>query len=245
MDTTLATAPASKDTLQVEAVTWAERASGLRIVDNASCLQASHLLRSIKGLRTDIANWFAPHVDAAMETKRKAESARKALVDEKERMEAPLVDAETIIKRSLLTWEHEQEQKRQDEERHLQAEADRRAEAIALEAAAALEMAANQSGNADMLQEANELLMQPTEAPIVSVAKTTPKVQGIVYRDNWRAHESINVKALAAAIVDGSASSTFLIPNMAALHNFARATKGTQSVPGVKFFNDRQIAARG
>jgi hypothetical protein len=37
---------------------------------------------------------------------------------------------------------------------------------------------------------------------------------------------------------------TFLIPNMTAINQFARATQGAQPVPGVKFFNDRQIAAR-
>lgn len=236
---------ASNTDLEKESTTWAARAREVSIVDTESCKQASLLLRSIKGLRTDIANWFAPHIDAAMETKRTAEAARKALVDEKERMEAPLVQAETVVKRALLTYETEQERIRQDEERRLQAEADRRAEAIALEAAAAMELQANASGDAGMLQEANDLLMQPTEAPVVSVAKTTPKVQGIVYRDNWKAHESVNIRALAAAVADGTVSPMFLIPNMSALNKLASATKGTQSVPGVRFWNDRQIAARG
>jgi hypothetical protein len=242
--TTELTAP-TKDTLQHESSEWSARAKDVRVTDSESCKQASLLLRSIKGLRTDIANWFAPHVDAAMETKRKAEAARKALVDERDRMEAPLVEAETVIKRALLTYETEQERRRQDEERRLQAEADRRAEAIALEAAAALELQANATGDAGMLQEANDLLTQPTEAPVVSVAKTLPKVQGVVYRDNWKAHESVNVRALAAAVADGSVSPTFLIPNMSALNKVASATKGTQTIPGVKFWNDRQIAARG
>lgn len=236
---------ASKTDLERESATWADRARGLSITDNASCVQASHLLRSIKGLRTDIANWFAPHIDAAMETKRKAEAGRKGLVDEKDRMEAPLVEAEGVIKRTLLAWETEQECIRRDEERRLQAEADRRAEAIALEGAAALELEANRTGNVEMLQEAHDILSQPTEAPIVAVRPTMPKVQGVTYRDNWKAHDDVNIRVLAAAVVEGSVSTTFLTPNMTALNNFARATKGTQSVPGVKLFNDRQIAARG
>jgi hypothetical protein len=59
-----------------------------------------------------VQQWFAPHIEAAMETKRKAEAARKALADERDKMEAPLVDAETILKRSLLTYETEQERLR-------------------------------------------------------------------------------------------------------------------------------------
>jgi hypothetical protein len=58
-----------------------------------------------------VQHWFAPHIEAAMETKRKAEAARKALADERDRMEAPLVEAETILKRSLLAYEAEQEER--------------------------------------------------------------------------------------------------------------------------------------
>lgn len=236
---------ASKQTLADESLTWAARARGLSIVDAASCVAASQLLRSVKGLRTEIANWFAPHIEAAQEIKRKADAARKALVDEKDRMEAPLVDAEAVIKRSLLAYESEQEQRRRDEERRLQAEAQRHADALALEAAAALELEANASGDAGMLQEAHELLSQPSEAPVVSVAKQMPKVDGVTYRDQWKAHPGINVRALAGAVAAGTAPETFLAPNLTAINQFARATQGAQPVAGVRFFNDRQIAAKG
>lgn len=241
----LSLTPPSKDSLQAEAQTWASKAAGLRIQDAASCIDASHFLRSIKGIRSDIQRWFEPHVEAAMATKRKAEEARKALTDERDRMEAPLVAAEQQVKRALLAYETEQEQQRLEEQRRLQAEANRRAEAIALEAAAVLERQANAAGDAGMLQEAHELLAQPTEAPVVIVKPSMPKVQGVMYRDNWKASEQVDVRALARAVGDGSASVTYLTPNMTALNQTARATQGTQPVPGVKFYNDRQIAAKG
>lgn len=234
-----------KADLEREAVTWTERAKGFRITDAASCVNASHLLRSIKGLRTEVANWFAPHLDAAMETKRKAEAARKGLADERDRMDAPLIEAETAIKRTLLTWEDEQERIRRAEERRLQAEAQREAETVTLAAAAALEREAAACGDETMRQEAEEILAQPIDAPVVSVATLMPKVQGVTYRDNWKAHLEVDVRKLAAAVAAGTVSPTFLTPNAVALNNFARATKGTQAVPGVKFWNDRQIAARG
>src|SRR3954471_10541885 len=126
----LSLVPATKDTLQVEASSWAAKAAQLSITDAASCVDASHFLRSIKGVRGDIQRWFEPHIDAAMETKRKAEIARKALADERDRMEAPLVAAEAHVKRALLVWEEAQEQRRQAEEAALQAEAQRRAETV-------------------------------------------------------------------------------------------------------------------
>ncbi len=239
------TTPATKDGLATEAQSWAVRARSLTIIDRDSCLQASQLLRSIKGLRSQIQQWFEPHIEAAMETKRKADQARKALVDEKDRMEAPLVDAEGVIKRSLLTFETEQERLRLVEEARLQAEANAEAERVTLEAAAALEREAVASGDAEMLQEAQDILSQPIDAPVVSVARSVPKVQGITYRDQWKAHPDIDVRKLARAVADGTASPTFLTPNLTAINQFARGTQGAQPVPGIRFFNDRQIAARG
>lgn len=243
------TTPATKDTLAVEAQSWAARARGLSITDRESCVNASTFLRSIKGLRAQIQQWFEPHVEAAMETKRKAEAARKALTDERDRMEAPLVDAEGIVKRALLTFENEQERLRREEEQRLQAEAQKEAERATLEAAAALEMDANQMRSPqvaeEMRQEALDILAQPIDAPVVSVAKMMPKVQGVTYRDQWKAHQDIDIKALARAVASGLVPSTFLTPNLTAINQFARSTQGTSPVPGVKFWNDCQIAARG
>lgn len=236
---------AGKTELEQETATWAQRARTLSITDAASCVQASYLLRSIKGLRTEIANWFSPHLEAASETKRKAEAARKGLADERDRMEAPLVEAESLVKRTLLAWETEQERLRRAEEQRLQAEAQREAEEQTLNAAAALEREAVATGDAEMLQEATDILEQPIDAPVVSVAKFVPKVQGITYRDQWKAHPEINVRQLAAAVASGAVPATFLTPNMTAINQFARSTQGTQPVAGIKFWNDRQIAARG
>jgi hypothetical protein len=236
----------SKEVLQEEATRWSVKAQSLPpIVDAESCTNASHLLRSVKGLRAEIAAWFAPHLEAATETKRKAEAARKGLADEKERMEAPLVAVETKVKQQLIAWEAEQEAVRRAEERRLQELARVEAETRQVEAAAALEREGHAAGDAGMLQEAADILEQPIEAPVVSVGKLTPKVHGIVYRDNWKAHPEINIKALAAAVAAGTAPVTFLLPNLTAINQWARATQGSQDIPGVRVFNDRQIAARG
>jgi hypothetical protein len=235
----------TKDALAAETQSWASRARGLVVNDRQSCENASLLLRSIKTLRGQVQTWFAPHLDAAMETKRKAEAARKGLADEQARMEAPLIDAEGVLKRSLLEWEAQEEKARLAEEARLQADAQRQAEAVTLAAAAAMEREAVETGNAEMLAEAQDILEQPIEAPVVVVAKQVPKVQGVTYRDNWKAHPEVNVKALAAAVAAGTAPVTFLTVNMTAINQFARATHGAQPVPGVRFFKDRTIAARG
>lgn len=236
---------AAKANLNDDAQTWAARAREVRIVDADSCTRASELLKSIKGLRLQISRWFEPHVEAAMETKRKAEAARKALADERDRMEAPLVDAEQRVKRALLDYEAEQERLRQAEERRLQEEAQRQAEAVTLAAAAEMEAEAARTGDAALRAEAENLIEQPTEAPAVSVARTVPTTKGVTYRDRWKAHPTVDVKALAAAVARGQAPLNFLTPNMTAINAYAVATKGTQTVPGVRWINDREIAVRG
>lgn len=238
-------APPSKDTLAVDARSWSEKARALTITDDTSCVNASFLLRSIKGVRADIQRFFAPHIDAAKETKRKADEARAALVSEMDRMEAPLVLAENTIKSNLLAFETKREQERAAQERRLQEEARKHAESVTLAVAADLEMQASQTGDAEMLDEARAILEQPIETPVVHVKTSMPKVQGISYRDNWKAHPDINVKALAGAVASGQAPVNFLLPNMTAINQWARATQGGQTIAGVKVWNDRQIAAKG
>ena len=95
-----------------------------------------------------------------------------------------------------------------------------------------------------MRAEADAILAQPIEAPAVVVKSAMPKVQGVVYRDNWTIHPDIDVRALARAVADGSAPSTFLQPNLPALRAWARATQGAVTLPGVRVVNDRQVAAK-
>ncbi len=235
----------SKDALQKESSDWASRAQSLQVTDSESCVNASHLLRSVKQLRSQVQAWFQPHIEAAMETKRKAEAARKALADERDKMEAPLVNAEGILKRSLLAYEQAQEAARMAEERRLQADAQAQAEAATLAYAARLEAEANATGDQGMLQEAQDILAQPIEAPVVSVSSHVPKVHGISFRDCWKAHPDVDVKALATAVGRGDVPESFLEPNLTKINQFAEACEGTMPVPGVRFFNDRTVAARG
>ncbi len=160
-------------------------------------------------------------------------------------MEAPLIEAERVLKANLLAFEAQQERLRLEEEQRLQEEARKHAEAVTLAAAAALETEAISTGNAEMLAEAVDILEQPIDAPVVSVAKAVPKVQGVTYSDRWEAHPTINVRALAAAVAAGAVPMTFLVPDMTAINAFARATKGTHPVPGIKFWNNRRVSARG
>ena len=235
----------TKQALVAETQHWASLGRDFQVVDHDTCVKASHYLRSLKTLRGQVQAYWAPHIERAMEVKRKAEASRKALADERDAMDAPLAVREAEFKRKLLAYEAAQERARFEEEARLQAEAQREAEAVTLAAAAAMEHDAQLAGDEAMLQEAHDILAQPVEAPVVQVVADVPKVQGVTYRDNWKAHRTIDVPVLAAAVADGSAPSAFLVPDLVAINQFARATKGLQPVPGVRWVNDRQVVARG
>ena len=239
----LLTQYSSKDALAADVRTWAERA--LTITDRASCIHAAEYLRSVKILRGQVQAWFEPHIERAKDTKRAAEAQRKALADECDRMAAPLVERERALKGALLAFEAAQERARLDEEARLQAEAQAHAETITLAAAAELEREATASGDEGMRAEAHALMAQPIEAHVVAVVTSMPRVDGISYRDHWEAHPVIDVMALAGAVANGLAPEAFLTPDLPAINAFARATKGLQPVPGVRFWNNRQVVARG
>lgn len=234
----------TKEGLATESLTWAQKAQGLRIVDRASYLNASHFLQSLKGLRNEVKKWFEPHIEAAMETKRKAEASRKGLADERDKMDAPLVEAEGYTKKLLLTWDDEQEARRLAEERRLQEAANREAEERTVAAAAALEMEARETGDVEMLAEAVRLLDEPIEAPVVVVKTDVPKVRGLSYADDWKAHPAVDIRKLARDVADGKAPVTFLKAHMPALNAHATQHQDTKPVGGVRFYNDRQVRAR-
>ena len=159
--------------VETEALTWPDRARALIITDTPSCVIAADTLKGIKALRVRIAETFDPHIRAAHE-------AHKGLVAEKAKAEAPLTEAESIIKRGLSAYEQEQQRLARIEADRLsalarQAEIDRKlAEALAAEA------------QGDDVAAA-EILAEPIVSAPVFVAPVVPKVSGVSYRTTYSA----------------------------------------------------------
>jgi hypothetical protein len=93
--------------------------------------------------------------------------------------------------------------------------------------AAALEAAANDD------LDLRELVASSAEGPA--------RVEGVGSRAQWGG-EVTDMAALLKAIVEGKAPITFVEPNTAAINAFARATKGSQEVPGVAFGEKKIIS---
>jgi hypothetical protein len=218
-----------------KALAFPDQARALTISDTATYQQACDFLLGVKALRAEIAETFDPHIGRAFE-------AHRALCREKKEAEAPLADAELIVKRALVTYDTAQERIRQEEQRRLQEQARREAEERQLMEAIALEEEAKASGDAGLAMEAAAKLEEPIHTPAVAVAPTTPKVSGIAYRETW----SGRLTNIAALIVYAASNPQFmglLMINQPALNQLARSMKNQMRIPGVEAVSTKDVAA--
>src|SRR3990172_1282935 len=102
--------------LETKALSLPEQAKLLDVRDNATFEKAGALLLAIKDLRKKINETFDPVIE-------KAHQAHKATLDAKHKVEAPLAEAERIIKPRISDYAYEQEERRIKEEARLQEEA--------------------------------------------------------------------------------------------------------------------------
>jgi hypothetical protein len=225
-------------TVTDEALTWPDRARTAAVVDPASYQAAGELLKGIKQLRQKIAETFDPHIKRAFDSHR-------ALCEEKRQAEAPLTEAERVLKNALVTYDTEQERLRREEQRRLEREAQQEQERLSLERAAALEREGNAFGDTAMVDEARQVLEEQLQAPpppIAAVQKATPRVAGIVHRSTWSARVT-DMMALIRFVAANPSHAGLLQINQAALNAQARSLKGGLRIPGVQPLETRDVAA--
>jgi hypothetical protein len=136
----------------------------------------------------------------------------------------------------LSRYDTRQEELRRAEERRLAEEERQRQVAAQREEAKLLD----RQGHKD---EAKALRNTPVEAPAVVLPRSTPRVEGLTYRDNWKwrpiGGDTPENRARALALMVPAQFRQFLQFNDAAMNAFAKHTKGAIKVPGVEFYNDR------
>lgn len=224
--------------IQNEALAWPEQARAAMVTDAESYQRAASLLLGIKALRKKIAETFDPNI------KRWVEGHRAAL-REKADAEAPLTEAEWIIKGTLVAFDHEQDRRRREAQRIADEEARRREEDERVERAAQLEAEAHEYGDAACLAEAEALINTPPPVMAAApVAKATPKVAGISYRTTYSAQVT-DLMALVRFVAANPSHAALLSPNMVALNGQARSLKMAMRIPGVTVNETRDIAAGG
>ena len=227
------------DTLQTQAVseqalTWLDKARAVAVTDAATYEKAADLVIGIKALRAQVNEAFDPIIADA-------HRVHKTACDKKRQADAPLVDAEWILKRAMADYDTAQEHWREAEERRLQAIARQSEETRRVEEAAALEREAQATGDVTLQAEALALLDQPVFVPAVSVARTTPKVNGIAHRENWSARIT-SLLALVTFVAAHPEHVNLLVPNQPALNALARSMRTHLKIDGVQAVNTPSVA---
>ena len=204
-----------------------DAAKKLAITDDVSLSIGNQLLLSIKDIRKQISDTFDPLA-------KKAHEAHKAILEEKKKAEAPLVEAEGIIKPSIARYMAEAERKRREEEERIRKEMEKRAEEEAL--AAAIE--AEDAGD---LAEAEAILSAPVFVPHVS-APPPPKLEGISIR-NIIKFEVTDLRALVKAVAAGQVPIEAIKPNDVVIGAQARSLRLSLHWPGVRVWAEDSVAA--
>ena len=197
-----------------------DRAKSIIIKSNDDFVKAGEILTAIKSLRKEIDATFDPIIT-------KAHEAHKEAIAQKKKVDAPLVEAEGIIKPRMAAWNAEQERLRREEEERLREIARKEEEERRLKEA----IAAEQSGNKD---EAEAILETPVQAPPVVVPKTTPKVAGVSFTKQWKFR-----------ITDpNKIPREYLTPDEVKIGGVVRALKDKANIPGVEVFSVDGVSGR-
>lgn len=183
-------------------------------------------VKRLKVLEEEIKSTFA-------DPKEKAWVAHKSICAAEAEKLVPVHEARQIGGRKLAAWNQEQERIRRIREAEAQAKAlkleqDRRlAEATALE-------------KAGQKLEAEKLLSAPIEAPMTLVQSETPEVDGLAFATSWK-YEVIDFEALIRFVAADLKRWSFLLqPNKAELNRFAKATKNTTPIAGVRIWSETE-----
>jgi len=216
--------------LERAAVSWPERAKALVVTDEQTLSLASDALAGIKSLRAKIEETFGPIIKRAYEAHREAVAQRK-------KVEAPLEEAERIIKGSVAAYLAEQERLRQEAERRAREEAERRA-------AEALERQIEDAESAGASPEDIEAMIDsaPTVVPVVSEPRPR-KPEGISVRTTYKA-EVTDMLALVRWVASNNRYINLLSVNQSALNQLVRSLGPTAKIPGVRLVAQGTVAVR-
>lgn len=214
--------------IQRESTSTLATAKSFRISSPVQYEEAGGMLKGIMALKKKVAETFDPHIKRAYE-------AHRSLVSEKRTHEAPLEQAEQSLKRTMLSYQLAEEQKRREAEARAQEEA--RKEREKLEAQAARAAAKGKTEKAEALQVAAAAVVAPV------IPTSTPKLAGVSVRVTWRA-EVTNLMDLVKAVAAGAVPLNALQADSTFLNNQARAMKDTLAYPGVKAVSESGLAAR-
>lgn len=214
--------------VETKALAWPDKASALRIVDTTTFQAAGSMLVDIRSLRGEIDAAFDPTIKAA-------HNAHKTACAAKKKVEAPLAEAETTIKRMMATYQTEQERRQREAQAQLDAEMKRIEEEKRL-------AAAEKMVDAGLPEVAESLLSAPVVVAPVRVAPLA-KADGVSFRETWRAEVTDLIDLVKWCGTRPDMIPLLLQPNQTGLNQLARTQKQNMSIPGVRAVSDKTVSA--
>jgi hypothetical protein len=210
-------------------LTLADQAKALKIVDQQSYQTAVQHLLGVVDLRREIEQHHAPLKKSAYNTWQQAIAAEKHLL-------GPVIDAETTYKVAIAAYEAEQRRI----ETEARAKAENEARRLA-EEALEREIEQAEAEGAD-IEEIRAMTNHPLVVAPLRVEPAFQKAKGVTTAMNWRG-EVTALPMLIKAIAAGKANINLVMPNEVAINALARSSRGTLTVPGIRFFSEPVVRA--
>jgi len=186
----------------------------VKVIDNATMKKANGLLMDIRSIRKEIQDTFKPLAE-------KAHAAHKAILEQQKRTEAPLIEAEGILKIQIRAYMDEVERLRREEERRLQEIARKEEEERRLAEA----LQAEAEGN---IEEAKAILEEPAYIPIPTVKADIPKVDNRLFRKVWK-FRVLDIRKVPIQ---------YLKVDEIKVGQIVRAMKGETNIPGIQVYEE-------
>jgi hypothetical protein len=203
---------------ETKALALKSRVDSLIVSDQASYDSANAINAEAYKLRKAFHEWFDP-IDEASRKQRQATIAQGKKIDE------PFDYVIKVTGSKASSWIRSEEEKARETKRIAEEAARKSAEDAQLKAAEELQAAG-------LTNAAEAVLEAPVVIPKIEVA-APKKADGTYYTDRYSA-EVVDLIALIRSVVDGKAPLLAICANDAYLNQWARLTKGSESIPGVK-----------
>lgn len=212
----------------VKSLTIREKADAIVVVDQESYNLADAINQNARDEKKAFHAWFDP-IDEASKKQRQAIIAQGKVIDE------PLDYAVKVTGAKQAAW-YRAEQARIAEEK-------RKAEEAARKAAEDAQIKAAEELQANGLEAAAEAaLCAPVAVPKI-VIDGPAKADNTSFRTTYSA-EVVSLIDLVKAVAEGKAPITLLEPNQTSLNSWARMTKGTEILAGVRVVTTDVMAKR-
>lgn len=197
------------------------KVDALEVVDQQSYDLANAINKQAYEGRKAFHAWFDP-IDEASKKQRQATIAQGKKIDD------PFDYVIKVTGSKAAAWMRAEKAKADEARRVAEEAARKEAEEAQLRAAEALQ-------KEGLSAAAEAVLDAPVVIPKVEVA-APEKAEGVSYRDVWGA-EVVDLMTLVKAVADGKAPLGAIQANDAYLGQWARMSKGTETLPGVKVTN--------